>query len=309
MGEQSSVFFRASDYLHPRYWPMWCTFAGLRLASLLPYRAALTAGRLLGRLLFLIAGSRQQIVDTNLARCFPQKSLEERNRIKLECYRNLGISLIETAMCWWWSADKLKSLVEIEGREHLDAVLDSGHGAILLTGHYTSLEIGGRLLTLFMPLQGMYRTQRNPMFDSYLYTRRHSYLVDIVSRKYTRQLIRGIRKQVPTWYAPDQNFKRERNVFAPFLGIATATISASSRLAKASNAVMLPYYPERKKDGSGYLLHIGAPLENVPSDDEVADATAINHSIETWVREFPENYMWIHQRFKTRPPGEPPFYP
>ena len=309
MGEQSSVFFRASDYLHPRYWPMWCTFAILRLVSLLPYRAALTVGRLLGRLLFLIAGSRQQIVDTNLARCFPQKSLEERNRVKLECYRNLGISLIEMAMCWWWSADKLESLVEIEGREHLDAVLASGQGAILLTGHYTSLEIGGRLLTLFMPLQGMYRTQRNPMFDSYLYARRHSYLVDIVSRKNTRQLVRGIRKQVPTWYAPDQDFARERNVFAPFLGIATATISASSRLAQASNAVMLPYYPERKKDGSGYRLHIGTPLKNVPSDDEVADATAINHSIETWVRKFPENYMWISKRFKTRPPGEPPFYP
>ena len=71
---------------------------------------------------------------------------------------------------------------------------------------------------------------------------------------------------------------------------------------------MLPYYPERKQDGSGYLLHIGPPLENVPGDDEVANATAINHSIETWVREFPENYMWTQPRFRTRPPGEPPFY-
>jgi KDO2-lipid IV(A) lauroyltransferase len=93
------------------------------------------------------------------------------------------------------------------------------------------------------------------------------------------------------------------------MGIATATITASSRLAQAANAAMLPYYPERKQDGSGYILHIGAPLQNLPSDDEVADATAINRSIEKWVREFPENYMWMHQRFKTRPPGESPFYP
>ena len=288
---------------------MWLLFGVLRLLSMLPYRMAMGVGRLFGRLLYLIAGSRRKIVDINLAQSFPDKPVAERERIKIECYRNLGVSLIEMAMCWWWTNDRLKPLVDIEGREHLDAVLESGRGAILLTGHYTSLEIGGRLLTLFMPLQGMYRTQRNPMFDSYLYTRRHSYLVDIVSRKNTRQLIRGIRKQVPTWYAPDQDFKRERNVFAPFMGIAAATISASSRLAQASNAVMLPYYPERKQDGSGYLLHIGPPLENVPGDDEVADATAINHSIETWVRKFPENYMWIHQRFKTRPPGEPPFYP
>ena len=277
--------------------------------SLLPYRFELSIGRLLGRLLFLVSGSRQKIIDINLAHCFPEKSIDERNRIKLECYKNMGISLIEMAMCWWWSTDKLKSLVEIEGREHLDAVLASGRGAILLTGHYTSLEIGGRLLALFIPLQGMYRTQRNEMFDSYLYTRRHSYLVNIVSRKETRQLIKGIKNKVPTWYAPDQDFRRERNVFAPFMGIATATITASSRLAQSSGAAMLPYYPERKKDGRGYILRIDPPLEDFPSADEFKDASTINKSIEKYVREFPENYMWIHQRFKTRPPGEAPFYP
>ena len=288
---------------------MWCTFAALRLLSLLPYRGGMFAGRLIGKLLFLLSGSRRQVIDTNLARCFPQYSSAERDRIKLRCYQNMGISLIELAMCWWWSDDRLRPLVEIRGREHLDAVLDSGRGAILLTGHYTSLEIGGRLLTLFMPLQGMYRTQRNPMFDSYLYSRRRSYLVNIVSRKNTRQLLKGIRDKVPTWYAPDQDFKRERNVFAPFMGIATATITASSRLAQAANAAMLPYYPERKADGTGYLLHIEPPLENFPSEDDISDASAINRSIETWVRAFPENYMWIHQRFKTRPADEAPFYP
>ena len=287
---------------------MWLTFGLLRLVTLLPYRGGMAVGRFLGRLVYWFSGSRQKVVDTNLQRCFPELSDAERERIKIDCYRNMGVSLIEMAICWWWPASRLEPLVEIHGREHLDAVLDSGRGAILLTGHYTSLEIGGRLLTLYMPLQGMYRTQRNAMFDSYLYTRRRSYLVDIISRKYTRQLIRGIRKQVPTWYAPDQDFKRERNVFAPFFGVATATITASSRMAQAANAAMLPYYPERKADGSGYRLHIGPPLENFPGDDEIADATAINGSIEQWVRRFPENYMWMHQRFKTRPPGEPPFY-
>jgi len=308
MSDQSSVLFKASDYLHPRFWPMWCTFAVLRLVTLLPYRSAIGAGRLLGKLLFLLFGSRQKTVDTNLARCFPDKSPAERNRIKSECYCNMGVSLIEMAMCWWWSAQKLESLVEIRGLDHLDAALASGRGAILLTGHYTTLEIGGRLLTLFMPLQGLYRTQRNAMFDSYLYTRRHSYLVDIVSRKNTRQLIRGIRKQIPTWYAPDQDFARERNVFAPFMGVSAATISASSRMAQAANAAMLPYYPERKQDGTGYILHIGAALEDFPSGDDVEDAAAINKSIENWVRIFPANYMWINKRFKTRPPGEAPFY-
>ncbi|MDH3534657.1 MAG: lipid A biosynthesis lauroyl acyltransferase [Gammaproteobacteria bacterium] len=309
MGKQSSVLFKASDYYSPRFWPMWCIIGLLRLAALLPLRAALAVGHSLGRIIYLITGSRQRIVDTNLARCFPDKSLDERNRIKLACYRNIGISIIEMALCWWWPAAKLESIVEIEGREHLDAVLDSGRGAILLTGHFTSLEIGARLLALFYPVQVMYRTQRNELFDSYLFTKRSSYFVNTVSRKNTRQLIQGLRQKIPTWYAPDQDFRRERNVFAPFMGIATATITASSRLAQSSGAAMLPYYPERKPDGSGYILRIDAPLQDFPSGDDLEDATAINLSIEKYVRLFPENYMWIHQRFKTRPPGDPPFYP
>lgn len=308
MGEKSSVIFKASDYYSPKFWPTWCIFGLLRLLSLLPFRAGLMAGRTLGRLIYLITNSGRKIVDINLARCFPEKTAAERERIKRRCYENIGISAIEMAMCWWWPPDKLESIVEIEGREHLDAALDSGRGVILLTGHFTSLEIGGRLLSLFIPMQSIYRTQRNKLFDSFLYTRRCSYLVNMVSRTNTRQLIKGIKNKIPTWYAPDQDFRRERNVFADFMGITAATITASSRLAQSSGAVMLPYYPERKSDGSGYILHIDAPLEGFPSEDELADANLINRSIEKYVRRFPESYMWTHPRFKTRPPGEAPFY-
>ncbi len=308
MGEQRSVHFRAGDYLAPGYWPMWSLLALLRLVTLLPYRAQMGVGRLLGRLIYILTGSRKRIVDINLARCFPDLSPAERNRIKRACYRNIGISLIEMAICWWWPAERLRGLVEIEGRQHVDEALARDQGVILLTGHFTSLEIGARLLALFMPVQVMYRTQRNLLFDSYLYTRRSSYFVNTVSRKNTRQLIKGIRQGIPTWYAPDQDFRRERNVFAPFMGIATATITASSRLAQSSGAAVLPYYPERKADGSGYILHIGPPLEGFPAGDDETDAAAINRSIEDWVRRDPENYMWIHQRFKTRPAGEADFY-
>ena len=161
------------------------------------------------------------------------------------------------------------------------------------------------LLALFMPVQVMYRTQKNRLFDSYLYSKRSRYFVNTISRKNTRQLIKGIKNQIPTWYAPDQNFRKERNVFAPFMGVKTATITASSRLAQSSGLVMVPFYPERKRDGTGYILWIGEPLENFPSGDDLEDATRINASIETFVREHPGHYMWIHQRFKTRPRGEP----
>jgi len=224
-------------------------------------------------------------------------------------FQNIGIALLEMAMCWWWSEKRLKPLVEIRGQEHIDAVLKTGRGVILLTGHFTSLEIGGRLFTLTIPLQAMYRTQKNPLFDSFLYTRRNSYLTETISRKNSRRLIKSIKNLVPTWYAPDQNFPNEKNVFAPFMGVQTATISASSRLAQSSGAAMLPFYPERKPDGSGYIIWIEPPLENFPSGDDVSDATVINASIEKFVRMNPAQYMWIKKRFKTRPAGEPPIYP
>ena len=308
MANKSSVPFKASDYYSPKFWLTWFILGLLRLLSLLPYRAELFIGRLAGRFIFLLSGRRKRIVDTNLARCFPEKNHRERNRIRIDCYQNIGISLVEMAMCWWWQAEQLEAIVEIKGREHLDAVLDSGRGAILLTGHFSSLEIGARLLALFVPVQVMYRTQRNELFDSYLFTQRSSYFANTVSRKKTRQLIKGIKNKIPTWYAPDQDFRRERNVFAPFMGISTATITATSRLAQSSGAALLPYYPERKKDGTGYILHIDAPLQDFPSGDDFKDASAVNQSIEKYVRLYPESYIWIHQRFKTRPPGEAPFY-
>ena len=309
MARHVSDDFRARDYWHPRFWPMWINLGILRMIALFPYRCQIFLGGVFGKLIQILSPKRQRVVDINLQLCFPEKSVAERNKIKNASFQNLGIALLEMSMCWWWSEDRLRSLVEIRGREHIEAVLDSGRGVILLTGHFTSLEIGGRLFTLSMPLQAMYRTQKNRMFDSYLYTRRKSYLENAISRKNTRQMIRGIKKLIPTWYAPDQNFPNEKNVFAPFMGVQTATISASSRLAQSTGGAMLPFYPERKKDGSGYIIWIEPPLVDFPSGDDVRDATAINASIEKFVRLNPEQYLWAHKRFKTRPPGEPDIYP
>ncbi len=306
--KHQSVPFRARDYLHPKYWGMWLVIGLLRLAALLPYRAQLKLGAWLGRLMNRLSKKRRRIVDTNLRLCFPEKSQAERDAIRDRCFENLGISLMEMAICWWWPNQKVKPLIEVRGLEHIEACRQQGRGVILLSGHFTSLEIGGRLLVQYIDMQAMYRTQRNRLFDSLLYSKRQGYLADIVSRKNTLKLLKGIRRGIPTWYAPDQDFRRERNVFAPFFGVPTATITASSRLAKSAKAAMLPYFPERKDDGSGYILHILPPLENFPSGDDLADATAINASIEQFVRQHPEQYMWVHQRFKTRPPGEDKIY-
>ncbi len=308
MARQQPDKFVARDYWHPRFWHMWLTIGLLRLVAFLPFRILLALGQLLGKLIQLASKSRRRVVDINLRHCFADLPEAEREQIKNRCYKNIGVSLLEMSMCWWWSEQRLKPLVEIRGQEHIDTALASGRGVILLTGHFTSLEIGARLLVLFMPIQVMYRKQKNRLFDSYLYSKRSSYFVNTISRKDTRQLVKGIKNQIPTWYAPDQNFPKERNVFAPFMGVQTATITASSRLAKSSGGTMLPFYPERKPDGSGYILWIEPPLENFPSGDDLEDASRINASIEKFVRPHPSHYMWVHQRFKSRPAGETSFY-
>ena len=309
MASHVSEEFKTSDYWHPKFWPMWLTFGLLRIIALLPYSAQVLLGRFMGSMIQAVSWKRQKIVDINLKLCFPEKSDDERRKIRNGCFQNIGISLLEMSMCWWWSERRLKPLVEIRGGEHIEAVLKSGQAVILITGHFTSLELGGRLFTLSIPLQAMYRTQKNRLFDSYLYTRRKSYLENIISRKNMRQLIRGIKDLIPTWYAPDQNFPAEKNVFVPFMGVQTATITAGSRLAQSTGAAMLPFYPERKKDGSGYIIWIEPPLDDFPSGDDAKDATEINVLLEKFVRRNPDQYMWIHKRFKTRPEGEPPIYP
>ncbi len=287
---------------------MWLVILQLRLLALLPYPALMWAGRHLGHLIQRISGHRQRIVDINLKLCFSELSTQQRDLIKRKSYENLGISLMEMSMCWWWKPQRLEKLVEIRGLENVHACIANKRGVILLSGHFTSLEIGARLLALHQPLQVMYRTQKNRLFDSLLYSKRQGYLQAVISRKNTRGLLKGIKNLLPTWYAPDQDFARERNVFAPFFGVPTATITASARLAQSTGAAMLPFYPERKPDGSGYTLWIEPPLANFPSGDDLADASAINASIERFIRKQPDQYMWVHQRFKTRPPGEDKIY-
>ena len=308
MKPDNSREFNARDYLHPKFWPMWAGFGLLRLLTFFPYSFHVWLGRYLGRFLLFTAGKKEQVVDTNLALCFPHKCVTERDSIKKESYQNLGISVMELAMCWWWSEQRLRPLVEVRGMEHIEKCRDQKQPVILLSGHFTSLEIGGRLLALYLPFQAMYTVQKNPFLDSLLYSKRKGYLTDMISRKNTRRMIKSTRSLVPTWYAPDQNFARERNVFAPFFGTPAATITATSRLAKAAKAKVLPYYPERKQDDSGYILWIGPPLEGFPGGDDLLDATRVNQSIEAFVLKNPNQYMWMHPRFKTRPPGEPAIY-
>ncbi len=300
--------FQPSRFLAPRYWGTWLALGLLRSLNLFPYRWQVGIGAGLGRLLYHVGKRRRRITETNIARCFPELDVGAQKLLVKRTFRAAGIAIPETALAWWGKDADLAPLVEIEGMAHLRAALAQGKGVLLLGAHFTSLEISGRLLALHQPCQAMYRRHDNPLFEAVIKQSRETHLEGLIERRDMRRMIRSLREGKVVWYAPDQDFGTRSGVFAPFFGIQTATLVMTSKLAKVSGAPVLPFFSQHTEGNKGYRLIIRPALEDFPSGDDVADATRINAIIEEQVRKAPEQYLWLHRRFKTRPPGEAPFY-
>jgi len=306
----STNTFKAGDFLHPRFWPTWIGLGLLRLVAVLPYPAQLFVGRRIGDLAWLASPRYRQVARINLELCFPEHDPAERNRLVRRTFQSVGISLAETALSWWGSDAKLQGLYRIEGVEHLQAALARGKGVLLLGGHYTTLEISGRLLAFHTDvLQPIYKPANNALFNSMMVASRLNLFDGLLGYKDMRTILRSLKDNKVVWYAPDQDFGRAQNVFAPFMGVLAASLNMTTRLAKVSRAAVMPFYSQRLPGNAGYLVRIMPPLEDFPSGDDVADTTRINAAIEQQVREAPEQYLWLHRRFKTRPPGETSLYP
>jgi len=295
-------------FLAPRHWPVWLGLGVVRLVAALPYRLQMGLGRVLGGLLPRLSARRRHIAATNLRIAFPELGEAERERLLAAHFRSLGMGMVETAMAWWSSDRQLAPLARVEGLEHLQAALARGHGVLLLSAHFTSLEIGGRLLSLHAPFHVTYRRHETPLFEEVMRRARERNFERAIPREDVRGFIRSLKGGHAVWYAPDQNYGHKHSVFAPFFGTVCATNTGTSRLAKLSAAPVVPYFPRRLADGSGYVLHILPPLAGFPSGDPVADAARINGLIEAEVRLAPEQYLWIHRRYKDRPEGEAGFY-
>jgi len=281
----------------------------MRLIAILPFRVQMACGSLLGWFMYHFLPARRVYATINLELCFPELSGTQRKRMLKDHFDSLGKGMIETAVAWWTPASRLQKLHSVKGLEHFDAALEKGNGVILLGAHFTTLEIGVRLLALHRPYRAMYREHNNPLFDTVMRQRRESYLEATHERRDVRGTLRSLKDNKAIWYAADQDYGRKHSVFAPFFGVPAALITATARLAKLSNAPVVPFFQTRRADGSGYDLHLLPALENFPSDDDVADASAINHVIEEEIRTQPAQYLWVHRRFKTRPEGMQRPYP
>lgn len=296
-------------FLAPRYWPVWLGLGLMKCMAALPFRWQLAAGGRMGRLLGKIARRRRRIAAINLELCFPEWSPAERNTLLEQHFAALGIGLFETAMAWWAPDEKLRGLARVEGAEHLERALAEGKGVILLTGHFTTLELGARFITWHQPFHAMYRSHKNPLYETVMRRERERRSrFPPLPHEDLRGLLRAFRKGRAVWYAPDQNHGRRNSVFVPFFGIPACTITATSRLAALSGAAVVPYFPRRLAGTAGYEVVILPALEHFPGGDVTADTRRINELLEHYVRRAPDQYLWVHRRFKTRPLGSPGLY-
>jgi KDO2-lipid IV(A) lauroyltransferase len=282
----------------------------LRLLIRLPIPWLFGIARPLGRLFMHLGERRARIARINIGLCFPELGPAEQEALVRRHFEAAAIGLFELALGWWAPRERLMPLAEVRGLEHLTTALARGKGVILVSAHFTTLEIGGRLLAETapdLPLKAMYRPNENPVLEQQIRGNREARFGEPIKRDDIRNLIRALRRGEGVWYASDQNYGHQHSVFVPFFGVPAATNTATSRIARSTGATVVPFFTRRLPDGR-YEQTIEPALADFPSDDPAHDATRINRLIERWVRQAPEQYFWMHRRFKDRPGGEPRFY-
>jgi Kdo2-lipid IVA lauroyltransferase/acyltransferase len=283
---------------HPVYWPLWAGLGLFRLLILLPWRVQLALGRIFGRIGFLFLPGRRRVVKVNLRLCFPELSGAEIDRLASAHYQAIGIGLFETCVAWWGPVASLPKH-RIVGAEHLENAIGNGRGVILFTAHFTTLELCGRMFAAHFPMGGLYRTPDNPVVAREMHRGRIDKMTAAVPMDDLRGLIRALKQGHTMWYAPDQAKRSKLSTLLPFFGEPALTNTATSRLAGMTKAAVVPFFPRRLPDGT-YLLEILPALENFPTADADTDAIRTNQLMEKYIREAPEQYFWVHRRFKRR---------
>lgn len=288
----------------PRTWPSWLGLGVAVLAARLPWRLQRALGDLLGRMLHATLGRRRRWAEVNLALCLPALGEADRAALLRRSFVSLGQGLFEFLRAWWGDTATQLAATRFEGVEHITRTLAAGRGVILLSGHFHTLEICGRLLCAHVPVAGMYRRHANPVMEWAVRRGRLRYASAMFAREELRACVKHLKAGGLVWYAPDQDMRGKDVVFAPFFGVPAATITATHQLARLSGAAVIGFFHRRNPDGPGYTIRITEPLADFPGPDPATDAARVNALVEAMVREAPAEYLWIHRRFKRRPGGE-----
>jgi KDO2-lipid IV(A) lauroyltransferase len=292
-----------------RHTAVWLGYASMRAVVLLPYAWQLALGKRFGDLARRLLHARRRIAARNLEVCFPELTRDERHALLAEHFRALGASIVEMAMGWFGPERTIHRLVRIDGEQHLRAAFGAGKGVILYSAHFTTFEFFFPVLASLCPrLCGMYKLQRNAVMNRIM-TRGRSRSFDcLFTNVDVRDMLKNLAANAAVWYASDQSYGRKGSALIPFFGEPAMTNTAISRIARVSGAAVLPYFCRRLPDDAGYVMTIGAPLDGLPSADAEQDTRRLMQLIEDYIRLCPEQYWWIHRRFKGRPESHPDLY-
>ena len=280
----------------------------LRLVCMLPIGAVLAVGRVLGRLAHRLSGSRRAIVRRNIELCFPDLTSDERDALTSKHFQALGMMIVEMGLGRWAKVERLVPITTINGLEHAQPALDKGQGIILLSAHFTTLEISGRVLKLRIPpFDGVYRKNRSDFVTELQRSGRERSVENTIEKRDIKKMVRSLRAGRTVWYAPDQSYSRKGAEIVDFFGVPSMHTTATSTLARLGKAAVIPYFPRRLKNGH-YEMTLLPALENFPSDDPVADTRRYVAILEDHIRSCPEQYFWIHRKFKDLPDEYPDLY-
>jgi Kdo2-lipid IVA lauroyltransferase/acyltransferase len=278
------------------------------LLHFLPLALQARLGAGLGVLLYALAGRRRNVALTNLRLCYPELGGAERTQIARSHFRAFGRSLLEHGVLWWGTKSDVLALVRVEGLENWRSVTDKP--VILLAPHFIGLDMGGIRLAAEFRLNSVYSRQKSAAADAiFIHGRTRFGQTTLFARQDgIRPMIRSLKSGEPFYYLPDMDLGARDSVFAPFFGVDAATITGLSRIAGLAGAVVVPCVTRQLAGGAGYVVKLYPAWRDFPSGDLTADARRMNAFIEARVREMPEQYYWLHKRFKTRPAGEPSPY-
>ncbi len=279
----------------------------LWLLHWLPLPVLSRCGNALGSLSFHLGRRRRHIVLVNLRLCFPELPEEQRKQLARAHFRVLGRSMLERSLLWWASTERLSRLITVVGEDHLRTLVEAGRPVLMLTPHFVGLDAGGAAIAMRFDCASIYAVQSNRVFDRLLLRGRQRFGDQLLLSRQepVRASVRAMKAGRPLYYLPDMDFGRRDSIFVPFFGVQTATVPGLSRLARLAGATVVPCLTRILPGAAGYLVTVGEPWQDFPSRDVEADTARMNAWIEEAIRSMPEQYYWVHRRFKTRPEGEP----
>ena len=290
----------------PPYWPAWLAIGFMWVVDKLPWAEKRLLARGIGWLVFHVICIRRRVVYTNLKLCFPKLSVGQISTLARAHYDALALGLFEVCAGWWAKPKDLPAH-RVIGLEHLQQALARGKGVVFLSAHFTTLEIAGRLISEYHEMGGLYRDPNHPVFAHFMRRQRAKHMRPAVHFDDLRGLVRALRGNHAIWYAPDQGKRSKSSEILPFFGVPAITNTATGKIAEMTGAAVVPFFAKREADHS-YTLTILPALENFPTADAAADAVRINRLIEEHILRAPEQYFWVHKRFKARGPGYPEVY-